>query len=44
MSLETVLVNYSSKDRPFSIGLIKELQNLVTEIWIIQLGIGPSKN
>lgn len=40
MSAETIFVSYSSKDRPFALGLVKELQNLGANVWIDQLGIG----
>ena len=44
MSAEAIFVSYSSKDRPFAIGLVKELQNLGANIWIDQLGIGLGEN
>lgn len=44
MSAETIFVSYSSKDRPFAIGLVKELQNLGANVWIDQLGIGLGEN
>ena len=40
MSAETIFVSYSSKDRPFALGLVKELQELGANVWIDQLGIG----
>ncbi|WP_411894338.1 toll/interleukin-1 receptor domain-containing protein [Winogradskyella sp. A2] len=44
MSAETIFVSYSSKDRPFALGLVKELQNLGADVWIDQLGIGLGEN
>ncbi|WOD43825.1 toll/interleukin-1 receptor domain-containing protein [Hwangdonia lutea] len=44
MSAETIFVSYSSKDRPFAIGLVKELQSLGVNVWIDQLGIGLGEN
>jgi hypothetical protein len=44
MSAETIFVSYSSKDRPFAIGLVKELQSLGANVWIDQLGIGLGEN
>jgi len=44
MSAETIFVSYSSNDRPFAIGLVKELQNLGANVWIDQLGIGLGEN
>lgn len=44
MSTETIFVSYSSKDRPFALGLVKELQNLGANVWIDQLGIGLGEN
>jgi len=44
MSAETIFVSYSSKDRPFALGLVKELQNLGANVWIDQLGIGIGEN
>ena len=44
MSAETIFVSYSSKDRPFALGLVKELQNLGANVWIDQLGIGLGEN
>ena len=44
MSTETIFVSYSSKDRPFALGLVKELQNLGADVWIDQLGIGLGEN
>jgi hypothetical protein len=44
MSAETIFVSYSSKDRPFALGLVKELQNLGANVWIDQLGIGLGQN
>lgn len=44
MSTETIFVSYSSKDRPFALGLVKELQSLGADVWIDQLGIGLGEN
>lgn len=44
MSAETIFVSYSSKDRPFALGLVKELQSLGANVWIDQLGIGLGEN
>ena len=44
MSTETIFVSYSSKDRPFALGLVKELQKLGANVWIDQLGIGLGEN
>lgn len=44
MSTETIFVSYSSKDRPFALGLVKELQSLGANVWIDQLGIGLGEN
>jgi TIR domain len=44
MSAETIFVSYSSKDRPFALGLVKELKNLGVNVWIDQLGIGLGEN
>jgi hypothetical protein len=44
MSAETIFVSYSSKDRPFALGLVKELQELGANVWIDQLGIGLGEN
>jgi len=44
MSAETIFVSYSSKDRPFALGLVKELQDLGANVWIDQLGIGLGEN
>ncbi len=44
MSTETIFVSYSSKDRPFALGLVKELQDLGSNVWIDQLGIGLGEN
>ena len=44
MSAETIFVSYSSDDRPFALGLVKELQNLGANVWIDQLGIGLGEN
>lgn len=44
MSEESIFVSYSSKDRPFALGLVKELQNLGANVWIDQLGIGLGEN
>lgn len=44
MSAETIFVSYSSEDRPFAIGLVKELQSLGANVWIDQLGIGLGEN
>jgi len=44
MSAETIFVSYSSKDRPFALGLVKELKKLGVNVWIDQLGIGLGEN
>ena len=44
MSTETIFVSYSSKDRPFALGLVKELQKLGANVWIDQLGIKLGEN
>ena len=44
MSTETIFVSYSSKDRPFALGLVKELQKLGADVWIDQLGIKLGEN
>lgn len=44
MSTETIFVSYSSKDRPFALGLVKELQKLGANLWIDQLGIKLGEN
>jgi len=44
MPTELIFVSYSSKDRPFAIGLTKELQKLGANIWIDQLGIKLGEN
>lgn len=44
MEVESIFVSYSSKDRPFAIGLTKELQKLGVSIWIDQLGIQLGEN
>ena len=44
MSTETIFVSYSSEDRPFALGLVKELQRLGANVWIDQLGIGLGEN
>ena len=44
MTTESIFVSYSSKDRPFAVGLVKELQKLGANIWIDQLGIGLGEN
>ena len=44
MSTETIFVSYSSDDRPFALGLVKELQSLGANVWIDQLGIGLGEN
>jgi len=44
MNVETIFVSYSSVDRPFALGLVKELQNLGANVWIDQLGIGLGEN
>ena len=44
MSEESIFVSYSSKDRPFALGLVKELQDLGANVWIDQLGIGLGEN
>lgn len=44
MSTETIFVSYSSDDRPFALGLVKELQRLGANVWIDQLGIGLGEN
>ena len=44
MSAETIFVSYSSDDRPFALGLVKELQSLGADVWIDQLGIGLGEN
>lgn len=44
MSAETIFVSYSSDDRPFALGLVKELQSLGANVWIDQLGIGLGEN
>ncbi len=44
MSAETIFVSYSSKDRPFALGLVKELKKLGANVWIDQLGIGLGEN
>ena len=44
MPTELIFVSYSSKDRPFAIGLTKELQKLGANVWIDQLGIKLGEN
>ena len=44
MGVESIFVSYSSKDRPFAVGLTKELQKLGANVWIDQLGIGLGEN
>ncbi|OUR92410.1 hypothetical protein A9Q87_08025 [Flavobacteriales bacterium 34_180_T64] len=44
MDIESIFVSYSSKDRPFALGLTKELQNLGANVWIDQLGIKLGQN
>ena len=44
MDIESIFVSYSSKDRPFALGLTKELQNLGVNVWIDQLGIKLGQN
>lgn len=44
MSKENIFVSYSSKDKPFALGLVKELQNLGANVWIDQLGIKLGEN
>lgn len=44
MSAETIFVSYSSSDRPFALGLVKELQGMGANVWIDQLGIGLGEN
>lgn len=44
MSVESIFVSYSSNDRPFALGLVKELQSLGANVWIDQLGIGLGEN
>ena len=44
MSAETIFVSYSSNDRPFALGLVKELQSMGANVWIDQLGIGLGEN
>lgn len=44
MSAETIFVSYSSNDRPFALGLVKELKKLGANVWIDQLGIGLGEN
>lgn len=44
MDSGTIFVSYSSNDRPFALGLVKELQNLGANVWIDQLGIGLGEN
>lgn len=44
MNAESIFVSYSSKDRPFALGLVKELQKLGANVWIDQLGIGLGEN
>ncbi|MBT8272381.1 MAG: toll/interleukin-1 receptor domain-containing protein, partial [Bacteroidia bacterium] len=39
MDSETIFVSYSSKDRPFAIGLVEELERLGAKVWIDQKGI-----
>ncbi|MEH6535472.1 MAG: toll/interleukin-1 receptor domain-containing protein [Psychroserpens sp.] len=44
MNIESIFVSYSSKDRPFALGLTKELQSLGANVWIDQLGIKLGQN
>ena len=44
MGAESIFVSYSSNDRPFAVGLTKELQKLGANVWIDQLGIGLGEN
>jgi len=44
MGAESIFVSYSSKDRPFAVGLTEELQKLGANVWIDQLGIGLGEN
>ena len=44
MDAESIFVSYSSKDRPFAVGLTEELQKLGANVWIDQLGIGLGEN
>lgn len=39
-----IFISYSSKDRPFALGLTKELENLGASVWIDQLGIKPGED
>lgn len=44
MSNQLIFVSYSSKDRPFALGLTKELEKLGAKVWIDQLGIELGEN
>ena len=44
MTSESIFVSYSSKDRPFAMGLTQELQSLGATVWIDQHGIGLGSN
>lgn len=44
MAVESIFVSYSSEDRPFAVGLTKELQKLGANVWIDQLAIGLGEN
>jgi len=44
MGDETIFVSYSSKDRPFVIGLVKELKKLGADTWFDQMDIKLGQN
>ena len=44
MDSEAIFVSYSSKDRPFALKFVKELQDLGVNVWMDQLGIKLGEN
>ena len=44
MDSESIFVSYSSKDRPFALKFVKELQDLGVNVWMDQLGIKLGEN
>ncbi|MEM7085540.1 MAG: toll/interleukin-1 receptor domain-containing protein [Bacteroidota bacterium] len=44
MDSESIFVSYSSKDKPFALEFVKELQRLGINVWIDQLGIQLGEN
>ncbi|MBT8253360.1 MAG: toll/interleukin-1 receptor domain-containing protein [Flavobacteriaceae bacterium] len=44
MATNSIFVSYSSKDRPFAMGLTEKLEDMGAQVWIDQRGIGLGTN